>query len=86
MGNTPFEAGILADNRSSETNSAIEIRFSDNWFLPASVVADWRRQVVEQLITVRRINYRQELAVWNLQLTLSLCRGLLLKQQFPVLH
>ena len=65
LGNTPFEAGILADNRSSETNSAIEIRFSDNWFLPASVVADWRRQVVEQLITVRRINYRQELAVWK---------------------
>ena len=65
MGNTPFEAGILADNRSSETNSAIEIRFSDNWFLPASVVADWRRQAVDKLVTVRRINYRQEVVVWK---------------------
>ena len=60
-----FEAGILADNRSPETNSAIEIRFSDNWFLPASVVADWRRQAVDKLVTVRRINYRQEVAVWK---------------------
>ena len=65
LGNTPFEAGILADNRSPETNSAIEIRFSDNWFLPASVVADWRRQAVDKLVTVRRINYRQEVAVWK---------------------
>lgn len=65
LGNTPFEAGILADNRSPETNSAIEIRFSDNWFLPVSVVADWRRQAVDKLVTVRRINYRQEVAVWK---------------------
>ena len=53
LGNTPFEA------------KKIEISFSENWFLPASVLADFRRQAVEKLITTRKINYRQELAVWK---------------------
>lgn len=53
LGNTPFEA------------ENIEISFTDNWFLPASVLADFRRQAVEKLIAARRINYRRELAVWK---------------------
>ena len=53
LGNTPFEA------------KEIEISFTGNWFLPASVLADFRRQAIDQLITARRINYRQELAVWK---------------------
>lgn len=67
LGNTPFEActPVEANHHSLETASAIEIRFSDNWFLPASVVAEWRRQIIEKLITARRINYRRELAVWK---------------------
>ena len=67
LGNTPFEActPVEANHHSPETGSAIEIRFSDNWFLPASVVAEWRRQIIEKLITARRINYRRELAVWK---------------------
>ena len=67
LGNTPFEAcsPIGANHHSPETGSAIEIHFSGNWFLPASVVAEWRRQIIEKLITTRRINYRQELAVWK---------------------
>ena len=51
LGNTPFEA------------ERIDIDFTDNWFLPASVLAELRRQAVEKLIVARRINYRQELAV-----------------------
>ena len=51
LGNTPFEA------------ERIDIDFTDNWFLPASVLAELRRQAVEKLIAARRINYRQELAV-----------------------
>lgn len=67
LGNTPFEAcsPVGANHHLPETGSAIEIHFSGNWFLPASVVAEWRRQIIEKLITVRRINYRQELAVWK---------------------
>ncbi len=67
LGNTPFEACTPAEanHHLPETASAIEIRFSDNWFLPASVVAEWRRQIIEKLITARRINYRRELAVWK---------------------
>lgn len=53
LGNTLFEA------------QQIEIMLTDNWFLPASVLADFRRQGVEKLMAARRINYRQELAVWK---------------------
>lgn len=49
LGNTPFEA------------SEITIGFSDNWFIPASALADLRRRAVEKLLEARRINYRQEL-------------------------
>ena len=67
LGNTPFEAcsPVGVNHHSLGTGSAIEIHFSGNWFLPASVVAEWRRQIIEKLITARRINYRQELAVWK---------------------
>lgn len=54
LGNTPFEAV-----------GEMDIRLADNWFLPASVVTDWRRQVVDCLLQVRRIRYRWELQVWR---------------------
>ena len=53
LGNTPFEA------------TAIEIDLKDNWFIPASMLAELRRNVVEKLIATRRMNYKQELAVWK---------------------
>lgn len=53
LGNTPFEA------------KEIKISFAENWFLPASVLADFRRQATDKLIAARRINYRQELAMWK---------------------
>lgn len=51
LGNTPFELCNL------------ELKLSDNWFVPASVLADWRRLVVERLLMVRRLTYVRELAV-----------------------
>lgn len=61
LGNTPFEvAGHL-----SEEASGIRLNLSANWFLPASVVADWRRQVIDKLIVARRVTCRRELAVWK---------------------
>lgn len=45
LGNTPFEA------------RSVDVRLSGNWFLPASVLADMRRQGVERLLQARRINY-----------------------------
>lgn len=53
LGNTPFEL------------QQIEINFSDNWFIPASVLAECRREAVEKLINTRRMNYRREVAVWQ---------------------
>lgn len=53
LGNTPFEA------------REVSVSFAQNWFLPASVLADFRRQAVDQLLTARKINYRREIAVWK---------------------
>lgn len=51
LGNTPFEA------------MRIDIDLIGNWFIPASVLADLRRQVVDKLITARRMTYHRELTV-----------------------
>lgn len=61
LGNTPFEVV----NNDSDEASGIIFKLSKNWFIPASVIADWRRQVIEKLIAARRITYRRELAVWK---------------------
>lgn len=50
LGNTPFEA------------TKVDINLSENWFLPASVLADLRRQAVDKLLMTRRINYRKVIA------------------------
>lgn len=46
LGNTPFEA------------AQIDVDFQDNWFIPASVLAELRREAVEKLLHTRKINYR----------------------------
>jgi putative protease len=48
LGGTPFEA------------QRIDIDLADQWFIPASQLADLRRRAVEQLLAARRIRYRQE--------------------------
>lgn len=50
LGNTPFQA------------ASIEIDLSQNYFLPSSVLAEWRREGIEKLMQARRITYRQEVA------------------------
>lgn len=54
LGGTPYELTEPAD-----------IRLTEEWFIPASVITEWRRQTVEQLTAARRMNYRRELAVWK---------------------
>ena len=48
LGNTPFEA------------KDIKIDLSDNWFIPSSELSELRRNAVDKLLEVRRINYRRE--------------------------
>ena len=50
LGNTPFEV------------ERIDVDFTDNWFLPSSVIAEARREAVEKLLAARRMNYHQEVA------------------------
>lgn len=61
LGNTPYE--VLQSQKG--TSESIVLRLSENWFIPASVLADWRRKVIEKLTAVRRINYRRELMGWQ---------------------
>ena len=53
LGNTPFEA------------IRIDVDFKENWFIPASVLTDLRRQAVDKLITARRMTYQREIAVFK---------------------
>lgn len=46
LGNTPFEA------------SRIDVDFQENWFIPASVLAELRRETIDKLLQTRKINYR----------------------------
>lgn len=61
LGNTPFEVMDVP----SEDSPAIAVNLSQNWFIPASVIADWRRRTIDKLIAARRITYRRELHVWQ---------------------
>ena len=67
LGNTPFEVMPLGgtDSPSATTAPAIAINLSQNWFIPASVIADWRRQAIDKLTAARRITYRRGLHVWK---------------------
>lgn len=67
LGNTPFEVMPLGgtDSPSATTAPAIAINLSQNWFIPASVIAYWRRQAIDKLTAARRITYRRELHVWK---------------------
>lgn len=49
LGNTPFEA------------RTVEVRLSDTWFVPSSLLSDLRRAGVEKLLACRRIRYEREL-------------------------
>ncbi|ADV43167.1 peptidase U32 [Bacteroides helcogenes P 36-108] len=60
LGNTPFELMALPKGA-----AGVAIHLSGNWFIPASVVTDWRRQVLDKLVAARRIAYRRETAVWK---------------------
>ena len=46
LGGTPFEL----------CNAVL--RLSGNWFIPSSLLSEWRRQAVAALLRVRRMNYR----------------------------
>lgn len=38
----------------------VEINLSHSWFIPASVLSDWRRRLTEKLLSLRKIKHRQE--------------------------
>lgn len=38
----------------------VDIRFSGEWFIPSSLLGEWRKQLTSGLLSVRKINYRQQ--------------------------
>lgn len=48
LGNTPFAA------------TDIRISFTENWFIPSSLLTEMRRRAVERLLGVRKMRYRRE--------------------------
>ncbi len=60
LGNSPFE---VATDKAGAPD--IVLRIPDNRFVPPSLLAGWRRRVVERLAAVRRAGYRREPAVWR---------------------
>ena len=40
---------------------SVNIDFSSPWFIPASVLSEWRRQMTDKLLSLRKINYCQEI-------------------------
>lgn len=61
LGNTPYE--VLQDKKGGALG--VDVCMSDNWFIPSSVLADWRRQLIEKLTVTRRLTYQHERAVWK---------------------
>lgn len=41
------------------------IDFSNSWFIPVSILSEWRRQLTDKLLSVRKINYRQDIAQYK---------------------
>ena len=60
LGGTIFE---IAPN--TPELPAIEIECSREWFIPSSVLAEWRRQGVEALLRALRLNHAPKLQKWT---------------------
>lgn len=41
--------------------SAINIDFADSYFIPVSMLGDWRRQLTDGLLSLRKINYKHQI-------------------------
>jgi len=38
----------------------VNINWNDSWFVPVSLLSEWRRQLTDKLLSVRKIRYQQE--------------------------
>ncbi|EGK01972.1 peptidase U32 family protein [Dysgonomonas gadei] len=41
----------------------VNTNWSDSWFVPVSLLSEWRRQLTDKLLSVRKIRYQQEVAL-----------------------
>ena len=45
--------------------SAINIDFADSYFIPVSMLGDWRRQLTDGLLSLRKINYKHQISPYK---------------------
>lgn len=43
----------------------VSISFTESRFIPASLISEWRRLITDKLLSIRKINYRQEAAPFH---------------------
>ncbi|MBK5722661.1 U32 family peptidase [Dysgonomonas sp. Marseille-P4677] len=41
----------------------VNINWNESWFIPASVLSEWRRLLTDKLLSVRKIRYRQDIVI-----------------------
>lgn len=56
----------IRNNLSKTGNTIFKVNdvifdFENSWFIPASVLSEWRRQLIDKLLSVRKIRYRQDI-------------------------
>ncbi len=39
----------------------VNIKFSQDWFIPSSALTDWRKKLIDRLLSARKISYKQEI-------------------------
>ncbi len=59
LGGTHFEA------TSFDGREAVKLEESEDYFIPSSILAGWRRKVMEDLLSARRMHYNRETASWQ---------------------
>ena len=56
----------IRNNLSKTGNTIFKVNdvifdFENSWFIPASILSEWRRQLIDKLLSVRKIRYRQDI-------------------------
>lgn len=45
--------------------SAINVDFADSYFIPVSMLGNWRRQLTDRLLSLRKINYKHQISPYK---------------------
>lgn len=61
---SPYENIRLQLSKTGNTIVEVKeviINFSQDWFIPSSALTDWRKKLIDRLLSARKISYKQEI-------------------------